>query len=247
MERPVEHLHDVLRADQRQILRRVRLGVGAGIGHQPAVEAGDAVPVRQGVDPVLQLVEDVVVGHGVDGGPARRHRTGAEIVGLGEIVAELGHVGVAQCPVADGRQVRCLPPVRQAPRRLADHLDPVAEVVPGKAALEARFVSERQRHVGDVAAIAAAGVWAGHLQAAAPVERVGVEQRRRADQFIEERVGVHLLRRPIREVLLGAEPGQLQPAHLDARLLERLGDADAVLDAGAVVVGADDDLAQLPV
>ena len=81
VERAVEHLHDVLRADQGQILRRVRLRVGAGIGRKPAVEAGDAVPVRQGVDPVLQLVEDVVLGRRVDGGPARRHRTGAEIVG----------------------------------------------------------------------------------------------------------------------------------------------------------------------
>ena len=81
------------------------------------------------------------------------------------------------------------------------------------------------------------------LQAAAPVERVGVEQRRRADQLVEQRVGLRLLRRPIREVLLGAEPGQLQPAHFDARLLKRLGDADAVVDAGAIIVGADDDLA----
>ena len=56
-------------------------GVGAGIGRQPAVEAGDAVPVRQGVDPVLQLVEDVVVGLGMDRVPARLHRTGAEVVG----------------------------------------------------------------------------------------------------------------------------------------------------------------------
>ena len=131
----------------------------------------------------------------------------------------------------------------KAPRRLADHLDPVAEVVPGKAALEPRFVSERQRHVGNVAAIAAAGVGPRHLQAAAPVERLGVEQRCRADQLVEQRVGLRLLRRPIREVFLGAELGQLQPAHFDARLLEHLGHADAVLDAGAIIVGADDDLA----
>ena len=145
-----------------------------------------------------------------------------------------------------GVRSRCLPPFRQAPRRLADHLDPVAEVVPGEAALEARFVSERQRHVGDVAAIAVAGVGPRQLQPAAPVERVGVEQRCRADQLVEQRVGLHLLRRPIRKVFLGAELGQLQPAHLDARLLERLGDVDAVVDAGAIIVGADDDLAQLP-
>jgi hypothetical protein len=47
VERAVERLHDVLRADHGQILRRVRLGVGAGIGREPAVEAGDAVPVRR--------------------------------------------------------------------------------------------------------------------------------------------------------------------------------------------------------
>ena len=115
-----------------------------------------------------------------------------------------------------GVRSRRLPPFRQAPRRLADHLDPVAEVVPGKAVLEARFVSERQRHVGDVAAIAAAGIRPRHLQLAAPVERVGVEQRRRVDQLVEERVGVRLLGRPVRKILLGAELGQLQPAHLDA-------------------------------
>ena len=145
-----------------------------------------------------------------------------------------------------GVRLRALPPLRHAPRRLADHLDPVAEVVPGKAALEPRLVSERQRHVGDVAAIAVAGVAPGQLQTAAPVERLGVEQRRRADQLAEQRVGLRLLRRPVREVFLGAELGQLQPAHLDARLLKRLGHADAVLDAGTVIVGADDDLAQLP-
>ena len=53
---------------------------------------------------------------------------------------------------------------------------------------------------------------------------------------------MHLLRRPIREVFLGAELRQLQPAHLDVRLLERLGDVDAVLDAGAIIVGADNNL-----
>ena len=58
------------------------LRVGAGVGRKPAVEASDAVPVRQGVDPVLQLVEDVGVGRRMDGGPARPHRTGAEIIGL---------------------------------------------------------------------------------------------------------------------------------------------------------------------
>ena len=242
MERPVERLHDVFRADQRQIVRRVGLGVGAAIGRQPTVEAGDAIPVRPGVDPIRQFVEDVAVGHRMDGVPAWRHCTGAEIIGPGEVVAELGDVGVAQGPVADGRQVRCLPPLRKTPRRLADHLDPVAEVVPGKAVLEARFVSERQRHVGDVATVAAAGIWTGHFQAAAPVERVAVEQRRRTDQLIEELIGVRLVWRPVGEILLGAEPGQLQPADLDARLLERLGHADAVLDAGAVIVRADDDL-----
>ena len=78
---------------------------------------------------------------------------------------------------------------------------------------------------------------------AAPVERVGVEQRRRPDQFAEQRVGLHLLGRPIRKVLFGAEFGQLQPAHLDVGLLKRLGDVDAVVDSGAIIVGADDDLA----
>ena len=135
VERPVESLHDEFRADQRQVLGRVRLCVGAGVGWEPAVEAGDAVPFRQGVDPVLQLVEDMRLGRRVDRGPACRDAAGAEVVGVGEVVAEFGDVGVAQRPIADRRQARRLPPFRQAPRRLVDNLDPVAEVVPGEAPL----------------------------------------------------------------------------------------------------------------
>ena len=109
--------------------------------------------------------------------------------------------------MTNGRQARRLPPFLEAPRRFADHLDPVAEVVPGKAALEPRFEFERQRHVVDVAAIAAAGVRPRQFQVAAPVERVGVEQWRRIDQFAEQRVGLRLLGRPIGKVLFGAESG----------------------------------------
>ena len=141
----------------------MRLRVGAGIGHEQAVEARDAVPVWKGADPVLQLVEDVILGFGVDRVAARLHRTGAEVVGAGEIVAKLGHVGVMQGPMTDGRQVRRIPPFLDAPRRFADHLDAVAKVVPGEAVLEARLVSERQRHVVDVAAIAVARIASGQL------------------------------------------------------------------------------------
>ena len=197
MERAIECLHHVLRPDQRQVVRRVRLDVGAAIGRKPAVEAGDAVPVRQRVNPVFKLIEDAGIGHRVNGGPARSHRTGAKIISLDEIVAEFGDVGVAQGPVANRRQLRRLPPLRQAPRRLAGHLDPVAEGVPGEASLEARLVSQCQRYVGDVTTIAAAGARPGRLQAAAPVERVGVKQWCCGDQFSKERVGVRLFWCPL--------------------------------------------------
>ena len=50
VERAVEHLHDVLRADQGQVLRRVRLRVGAGIGHeQPSRRA---TPSQSGRAPI---------------------------------------------------------------------------------------------------------------------------------------------------------------------------------------------------
>jgi hypothetical protein len=82
-----------------------------------------------------------------------------------------------------------------------------------------------------------------YLQVAAPVERVGVEQRCLLDQLVKECFGVHLLGCPVREVFFGAKSWQLQPAHLEVRLLKRLGNVDSVRNAGAIVVGADDDLA----
>ena len=92
----------------------MHLRVGPGVGREPAVEAGDAVPFRQCVDPVLQLVENMRLGGRVDRGPACRDAAGAEVVGVGEVVAEFGDVGVAQRPIADRGEARRAPaiPVR---------------------------------------------------------------------------------------------------------------------------------------
>src|SRR4029077_18550614 len=98
----------------------------------------------------------MILGFGVNRVTARLHRTGAEVVGASEIVAKLGHVGVMQGPMTDGRQVCRIPPLLDAPWRFANRFDAVAKLVPGEAVLEARLVSERQRHIVDVAAIAVA-------------------------------------------------------------------------------------------
>ena len=239
VEGPVEDLHDELRADQREILRLVRRRVGAGVGREPAVEPRHTIPIGQGLKPVKDLVEFAACRLGVDCRPAGGQGAIAEIVGLDEVVAERRQVLVAQRAMPPGvnsdahHQSGLHQGVRATLRRVREKRSGQSgpSAAPRKRGPARYCIFRRGRGRGR-----------GRRRSSgdAPAERLLVKYRRLGDQLLQRGFRVRLLRRPVRKVLFDPELGQLQPAHLDAGLLQRLRYRNAVLDAGPVIVRADD-------